>query len=123
VPRRERIGRTYDELLAAGVRVFTHLPWEILGGGAGPETWVLCALGCEQAYQLREAKWVLDLPGEYPPQFERPGDGTWYCAYFPECGQDAVLRAWRWNDLRAQGWQAPLVPVRGVRYPLYSTGG
>jgi hypothetical protein len=123
VPLRERIGQTYDELITAGVRPFTHVPWEMFVGDDGPDTWVLCAFGCQRAYQLREAKWVLDLPGEFAAPFAIPGDGTWYCAYFPECGQDAVLRAWSWNDLLAQGWQGPLVPVRGVRYPLYPARG
>jgi hypothetical protein len=122
VPLGERIGRTYEELMAAGVKP-SHLPWDILDREEGPDEWVLCAMGCERAYQLRDAKWVLDLPGEFAGPFAIPGDGTWYCAYFPDCAQDAVLRSWTWNDLLAQGWKGPAIPVRGVRYPLYPPKG
>ncbi len=121
IPLRERIGKTYDELVAAEVTV-THLPWDIFEG-RGPDTWILCALGCERAYQLREAKWVLDTPGEYPPVMSIARDGLWYCAYFPDCEQDAVIGAWTWNGLLAQGWEGPPAPVRGIRYPLYPSNG
>ena len=123
VPRRERVGQSYDELAAAGVTSLTHLPWDMLERQDGPDTWVLCALGCERAYPLCEAKWVLDLPGQCPRSMSPDGDGMWYCAYFSECGQDAVVDAWPWNDLLTQGWQGPRVPVRGVRYPLYPDNG
>lgn len=123
VPLRERVGRSYDELLVAGLTSVTHLPWDMLERPHGPDTWVLCALGCERAYQLREAQWVLDVPGEYPRVMSRGDDGMWYCAYFPECDQDAVLHAWPWDELLAQGWNGPRVPVRGVRYPLYPDNG
>src|SRR5438034_10569702 len=115
---RDRLGRTYAEIAATGVTSFTHLPWE-LSNERDPATWVWCALGCERAYQLRDAMWVPDLPGEFPPEINASSDGAWYCAYFPDCDKDAVFDAWVWNELLRRGWRGPAVPLRGARYPLY----
>jgi len=118
IPLRARAAASYIDLITTGGTRFTHLPWGF-SDGRDSHTWVLCALGCERAYQLRDAKWVLDLPGEYPADISAPRDGSWYCAYFPDCDNDAVIGAWGWNELLKRGWHGPSVPIRGVRYPLY----
>lgn len=64
--------------------------------------WLWC-LHCERAY----------LRGEF-----RLKDGLQYCPY-PGCDGDTVIDAWNWFGLRSDHKAFPVVPERGVRYPLY----
>ena len=70
--------------------------------GAKESVYLWC-LHCERAYRRGECREV---------------DGLQMCPY-EGCNGDTVMDGWSWGSVREQHPDYPVIPAKGVLYPLY----
>ena len=62
--------------------------------------------------------WCLHCERTYRQGECREINGLQYCPY-EGCNGDTVMDAWPWEEIRDCDPSYPVIPVEGVRYPMY----